>query len=403
MAQTSKFWLKLTVLFVSTMTVMAGAIIAPSLPQIKKAFAHVPEAELLTKLVLTMPGIFIAIGAPIVGYIIDRIGRKKLLMISLVLYGITGTAGFFLDNLYLILLSRAGLGLAVAGIMTITNTLSADYFQGEERNRFVGIRGSFVAFGGVFFVTAAGFLADLSWREPFLVYLAAFLLLPPVYYVLYEPDIKRIDKSALKESELDYPRNWVRTVYLIAFIGMTLFYLVPVNMPFYLRDVIGVENYLVGISIAVAMTAGATASAFYARVKKRLYFNSIYGICFASMGIGFIIISQAHFAPNNLEYFVVLFGLLFTGTGIGMMGPNHALCLMNSAPEAIRGRILGTLTTFVFIGQFTSPLVGEVAIRMQDSLPFTFELYGFLLLGISLIFAWSILKHKRAKHSENAS
>lgn len=395
--QSSKTWLKLTVLLVSTMTVMAGAIISPSLPQIKKAFAHVPEAELLTKLVLTIPGFFIAVGAPIIGYIIDEIGRKKVLVISLVLYGIMGTSGFFLDNLYLLLVSRAGLGIAVAGIMTITNTLAADYFQGEERNRFVGIRGSFVAFGGVFFVIIAGFLADLGWREPFLVYSFSFLLIPAVYYILYEPDIKKQKDLGSAAKDLDYPRMWVRTVYLIAFVGMTLFYLVPVNMPFYLREVIGVENYLVGISIAVAMTSGAIAAAFYARVKRYLFFNSIYSICFASMGIGFVIISQAHYFSNALEYPIVLVGLVFTGTGIGLVGPNHALCLMNSAPEAIRGRILGTLTTFVFIGQFTSPLVGELAIRLQNSLPFTFELYGICMLAISLVFVWSVLRHKKAQ------
>ena len=32
-----------------------------------------------------------------------------------------------------------------------------------------------------------GVLADISWRGPFLIYLAAFVVLPSIIWVLYEP------------------------------------------------------------------------------------------------------------------------------------------------------------------------------------------------------------------------
>lgn len=364
---------------------MAGAIIAPALPQIKEHFSHLPEAEFLTQLMLTVPGITIALGAPLVGYLIDRFGRKKLLIISLVLYGFTGTAGYSLDNLYHILISRALLGLAVAGIMTITNTLTADYFEGKERNNFVSLRSSFVALGGVFFVGAAGFLADIGWRVPFLVYFFSFLLLPLVVWVIYEPEVQKSDPHRAGQ-QVDYPRFWIRFVYFIAFLGMSLFYLIPVNVPFVLTEVIGVKNSVVGLSIAGSMLAAATSAGFYARLKNFLNFNALYALCFFLMSLGFLIVSQSS------TYWFVLLGMICVGSGVGLIGPNHALCLMNSAPPELRGRILGSLSTFVFLGQFTSPFLGKFALSLNGSLSFSFALYGIIMLIIATGFTLGSLK-----------
>ena len=79
---------------------MAGATIAPSLPQIEQVFSNHPHSEILTKLILTIPALFIALGAPVVGLLIDRYGRVRLLLGSLLLYGFSGTSGFFMNDIY---------------------------------------------------------------------------------------------------------------------------------------------------------------------------------------------------------------------------------------------------------------------------------------------------------------
>ena len=110
--------LKLTLLLTSTLTVMAGATIAPSLPGMEKHFSElgVANAELLVRLVLTFPALFIMIGSPIAGIIIDKFGRKPPLAASVLLYGLAGSSGSYLESLELILVGRALLGLAVAGV-----------------------------------------------------------------------------------------------------------------------------------------------------------------------------------------------------------------------------------------------------------------------------------------------
>ncbi|HHP7243970.1 MAG TPA: hypothetical protein ACFE0H_04710 [Elainellaceae cyanobacterium] len=68
---------KVTLLLLSTLTVMAGATIAPSLPSMQAVFADTANVEYLVRLVLTIPALFIALGAPIVDVLIDRLGRNR--------------------------------------------------------------------------------------------------------------------------------------------------------------------------------------------------------------------------------------------------------------------------------------------------------------------------------------
>jgi MFS family permease len=119
----------ITLLLISSLTAMAGAAIAPALPQIQQAFVTTPNSEFWVKLMLTLPGLFTAIGAPISGSIIDRFGRKPLLIAAIITYGVAGgIAGLTLNSISGLLIARALLGLAVAAVMTTSLALIADYY-----------------------------------------------------------------------------------------------------------------------------------------------------------------------------------------------------------------------------------------------------------------------------------
>ena len=70
--------IKAVLLLSSGMTVMAGSVISPALPEISRHFSGENPA-VLTKLILTMPALTIAICAPLAGHISDLFGRRRLL------------------------------------------------------------------------------------------------------------------------------------------------------------------------------------------------------------------------------------------------------------------------------------------------------------------------------------
>ncbi|MFP4341227.1 MAG: MFS transporter [Cyclobacteriaceae bacterium] len=389
----NKTLIKVTLLTAATMTVMAGAIVSPALPQIAEHFSEHASVDLLTKLVLTLPALFIAVFSPLAGKIADRFGRLPLLLSSLILYAAGGASAYLLNDLYLILLSRAVLGISVAGVMTSTVTLAGDYYQGKERESFMGIQGAFMAMGGVIFVLMGGLLADISWRFPFLVYLLSLPVFALSLRVLKEPQRKKDkDASEGKAGLRELPAK-VWLVYASIFLGMILFYMVPVQIPFLLKE-LGVEkNSLSGVAIGVSTFFSAIASLSYHKLSHRMSFQSFFALAYLLIGIGYGFLSLS---GNFTE---VTLSLVVSGLGLGLLIPNTNIWLLQMLPERIRGFGMGISGTFLFIGQFMSP----VAVRplVEDfSLSAAFGYAVFLALPVSVGF--TLLHFRRERKTKQA-
>jgi MFS family permease len=277
---------RLTLLIVSTLTVMAGATIAPSLPAMRQFFSEVPNADYLVRLVLTAPALLIAIGAPFVGVLIDKLGRKPLLIAALLVYGLAGSSGLWFSTLELILVERAFLGVSVAGVMITATALIADYYTGPARGQFLGLQSAFMALGGVTFLSVGGFLADLKWHSPFEIYLVALVLILCVLLLLPEPP--RANSSSTppgllqEEGPPPFPIPLVTLTYGIALLTQIVFYLIPVQLPFYLKSLFNAGASQSGLAIAFCTLFSAISSLSYQRIKSRLNFISIYGVAFAN-------------------------------------------------------------------------------------------------------------------------
>ncbi len=357
---------------------MAGAIIAPALPQISREFSHVQGVELLSRLVLTLPALFMAILAPLAGYLIDKSGRKTVLLVSLVLYAIAGTSGLYLDTLPAILVGRAFLGIAVGGLITAVITLIGDYFEGEERSSFVGTQAAFAGLGGLIFISTGGVLADIHWRMPFLIYISSLLVLFMAVVSVNEPEKSdKDDKSAThagnKEAIVTAVPTKVFWICAIAFFSAIVFYMIPVQMPFMLNAMEGVSNTGIGFAIAFVNVASVTTSLNYNRIKRHLSFETIMGLVYVIIFSGFLIISYAQ------SYVMMIAGIAVSGLGFGMMMPNINLWLISSAPARMRGRLVGYLNASLFFGMFLSPVAIQPLIRIST-------LYNsFLLMGVAML------------------
>ncbi|MEM8674031.1 MAG: MFS transporter [Cyanobacteria bacterium P01_G01_bin.67] len=381
MTQANSIPVKATLLLVSTLTVMSGATIAPSLPAMQEHFADVENSALLVRLVLTIPALFIAIGGLFAGQLVDKIGRKPLLVSSTLVYGLAGSSGFVLNSLGTILFGRALLGLSVAGIMTGVTTLIADYYTGQKRANFMGLQAAFMGLGGVAFLSVGGFIADLNWRFPFLIYLSAWAIMLEIAFTLYEPK-REVNNQAQDSSQVTQPRMSISVlamIYGVALFYMLAFYLIPVQLPFYLKNLSNSSAAASGLAIAASTLASSIASLRYGFVKERLGFVSIVATAFAIASVGYLMIGVAG------SYNLVLLGLIVAGLGFGLLMPNLNVWLSSIVPDALRGRTLGGLTTFFFLGQFLSPIIAQ-PVTNSVGLGQTYIVTGISLLIVAIIF-----------------
>jgi len=363
--------LQTALLLIATLGIMSGITIVSSLPLISHTFSDIPNIEFLSKLMLTIPAIIIALFSPIAGHIVDRFGRLKPLYIGIFLFIVGGSSGFYLHDFYVILVGRAILGLGVSLIMTSSTALIGDYFSEEVRHKFMSKQGMVVALGGIVFITTGGLLAQVHWSYPFAIYLVPILFVPFLLKALYEPEQHKHVEDLEVEAKL-------LPVYLTAFFVMLLFYMLPTQFPYLIVNTLGGKPQTIGFVIATAMTFNALTSMQYAKIKGRFTYMQIYAATFALFATGLFIISQA----TNIA------GLFFAtapiGMGFGLLFVNTNAWFLSLVPAHKRGKAAGVLTSSFFLGQFASPIIFEPIVSSYG-VQMLFFVVSVVAISISLV------------------
>jgi len=386
MASDPRVW---ALLLAATLTIMSNATITPALPGLQAMFPDTPNAALLTRLLVTAPSLLVALVAPFAGLASDRIGRRPLLIGGVLLYAVSGTIGAVLPTLEGIFASRLVLGIAVALIMTTQSALIGDYFKGPARGRFMGWQMAATNAGGFVFIAMAGWLAGISPRLPFLIYALGFLYLPILWRALPEPEKSKagLAGSITEERVSDWPRL-VAMIGVLAGVTLTLFYIIPTQIPFFLVSIGHPEPAASASAMAMLTIAGGVSAFSFAAVRGRLGAGLTPALGYLFIASGFGVLS----ASTTLTMTMAASTLI--GFGLGYVMPTFIVSALNAAPERRRGAVSGAITMALFLGQFMSPLVVQPVID-RFGYSTTFQLAAVLLVAGAIIVGL-ILKEKRS-------
>ncbi|MET8278922.1 MFS transporter [Micromonospora sp. NPDC005174] len=341
------------------LTIMAGAVVSPAIPGIRAAFADTADADLLSRMITSTHALAIVVFAPFAGALSERIGRKRALVIGMLAFALGGSSGFYLSDLYSILVGRIVLGLGVALVMTTSVAMVADLYEGSQRQRLLGRQTSAGAFGGVLLLVGGGALAGLGWRSVFLVYLLGAVL--AVAALRYLPGGARPPGSADRDAGSGVPaRRWwpvgITAALVAMLLGQVAFYSVPVQVPFLVENDFHATSIATGAVIAVQTLTTGLVSLRFAAIRRLAGEYVLVAVAFAAIGAGYLVLFAA-------PHVVVLgVGTLVMGVGLGILMPTLNNWVVNTAPEDSRGRYAGFLTTALFLGQFLAPIVTQPAV-----------------------------------------
>jgi MFS family permease len=148
--------------------------------------------------------------------------------------------------------------------------------------------------------------------------------------------------------------------YSLILLVQIIFYVIPIQLPFYFQNLSGASASQSGIAISIMAFVYAIASMSFGRVAKRLDRISVLVVAMALISLGYGFMAMA----SGLALIYV--GLVTAAVGIGLMVPNLYAWLASEAPSAIRGRVLGGFTTAIFLGQFLSPLLSQPVTDAYD-------------------------------------
>ena len=365
----------------ATFTVMAGSIIAPVLNLMRSGLGVTPSS---VGLIITTHGLFMALFSPLLGIIIDRKGARKPFITGLIVFGIAGGSGLLINSYWILLVSRACLGIALAGVFTAINVLILNMYESSERDKVMGWRGSAQSLGGIIWPMIGGALGGFSWHLPFSVYTLAIPIGLAAIAAVPEPK-SRVEKGLESEVKRSVFRVIRENPVLLFINGLVFFsnvqlYVIVIFLP-QLLETLGVSStFQISLFITFMAFSGGSIAFVYGKIRSRFSYRAIAMMAVALWAVGFASISRVHYI------LIIAFSAALFGVGQGLLMPTVMAWIGDAVPLSFRGRFSSYLGTFGYIGQFLSPILFAPVL---------------ILLGLNNIFmvsagigvAWFLLIH----------
>jgi MFS family permease len=287
-----------------------------------------------------------------------------------------------INSFWVLLVSRACLGIALAGIFAGINVLILNMYDGIERDRVMGWRGSAQSFGGVVWPLIGGTLGGFSWRFPFAVYMLAIPIGLLAIAAVPEPTIQHQAGPESNDStsvfKLFRKNPVLLVIYGLMFFANILLYAIVIFLP-QLLERFGVSStFRIGLFIT-AMTGSAGVTAFiYGKIRSRVTYRVIVTTAAALWTVAFTTISQA---PGSR---IIAMAVALFGVSQGLILPTVMVWIGDVVPPSFRGRFSSYLGTFGFIGQFLSPILFAPVFMLVG-------LKGVFLVGAGVGAAWFLM------------
>ncbi|QGQ99029.1 MFS transporter [Paenibacillus psychroresistens] len=371
---------------------LANSMLIPVLPLMQKEL-HI--SSLQASLIITVYAAVSIVFIPVAGYLSDRWGRKKIIIIGLSIATIGGCISGFVawfgnDHVYLIiLLGRFIQGIGAAGAFPIVLPLVGDMLESEEEvSKGLGMIETSNTFGKVISPILGSVLALIVWYFPLavipficLISIAAVLILVKVP----KKDNKEQSNSSVKEFITSIKKLllekglWVYTVFAIGCISMFILFGFLYYLSTILEDTYRIYGVWKGTLLAIPLSAICLASfltgKFVGKSRPRMKWCTF-------VGAVLLLASMLLIALLSTKSLFILITLLFiSSAGIGIMLPCLDAFITEGIEKKQRGTISSLYSSMRFIGVALGPLITALFLNKSMLLFYSFALLA-LICGI---------------------
>ena len=324
--------------------------VAPVLPALAAHFGGGAGGAFSAQMVMAVSTLGIIAGASPAGWLVERHGGRGVLLGSLALYTLSGTAALYLDGRSALLASRFVLGLATGGIITSSVVLIGQQFDPAARARFLGYANAAGAVAGVSGGVLAGVLGSAwGWRAPFALYGLGLVLLLSGFAATRVVPGRSAETVAAKTGMSGVRSLW--PIYLTILCAYVVVFMTTTQVSFLLAANGTSSPAVVGLILSGASLLAAVGAWSYGRIAPRLGRGRVLALALFLLGAGCAVMglwTQPAFT---------FIGCCLTGLGGGLLNVYFPVLLMDLASLSVRGRALGLLYTVQFLGDFVNPFV----------------------------------------------
>jgi ACDE family multidrug resistance protein len=386
----------LSIVYAASIALMMGVnFLQPALPALTEPF-QVSDAQLSWIMtVFTAPAIVLS---PVFGVIADLHGRRLLLALGMIAFGVFGAAMAFAPSFGWLLFFRTLQGVAFAAVIPLTIVLIGDLLDGDTEISGQGLKVFLDRIGYLVFPPLGGLLAMVAWYWPFVFYvltipvgLAAWLWMPETKgrnngrAAAYLGDILRLTR---------HPRLMI--AFSAGFLRFFLDYGFLTYFPLFLVRTHGISTAAAGLlyvffSIGAMVTSSQAGRIAAGRDKANILF-----VAFVVSGAAVVAVP---FVPG---VWLVGAALFFYGLANGVISPMQKSLLTQNAPAELRGGIVSFDRLIQQVSKTSSTsIVGLLLVTAE--LPTIFWMLGILSFASVALMACLLPRSRPALSPTSAS
>lgn len=357
----------LVFIFTVTLTgILNNTLVTPAIPNILDEFGAESARSGLLVASGSLAGVFVA---PVAGILADRFGRRIVLTVCLLIFGVFGAMAALSPTFEILLLARFLQGVGSAGLINLAVVLIGDFWSGADRTRVIGRNTAVLTVGLAAMPLLSGTVTELAnWRVTFGIYTVALVTAGAAWWILEEgrPEATSRVTDQIKDAVVV-----LRNPILVATIGagflvfVVIFGLFLTVVPVHLAEEFGLEAGARGVLISLPAVTSTLAAFNLARITRRVSARTIVIASSLGLVIGFVTLGLT----PTLGLVVV--AALVYGASEGALIPMLQDLNVGTAPDEHRAAVIAVWVSFARLGQTLGPLLAGVML-------------GFLTTGATL-------------------
>jgi ACDE family multidrug resistance protein len=372
---------------VTLMAVLGVSSVSPAFPSVSQALSIPLESIGILITAFTLPGVILTLP---LGMLADRVGRKKVLVPSLFVFGIAGLACALVREFGLLILFRFIQGIGGASLGSMNVTIIGDLFSNQNQKKAMAYNSSVLSIGTALYPTIGGTLATFGWYFPFALPIIA---IPIGFIVLYylenpEPDKSRLFSKYIKETwVIMRNRKVLSLLVLTSTTHMVLYGAHLTYLPTILKIKFDAGPFDIGLILSALSFVTAAIST---QVPKLVLICSQLKL----LGAAFTLYAFATFlVPFIQSYSLIIIPIVIYGIAHGINIPLIYSLLASSTPLEYRAGIMSMNGMVTRIGQTIGPMFTGLAF-LFGGISFPFIVSAILAFTIMVVISLILMNQE---------
>lgn len=349
---------------------LGNSMLIPILPIIEK---EINITSFQSSLIITVYSIVAILLIPFAGYLSDKIGRKKVIIPSLIITGIGGLISAFAawkmqDPFIMILIGRFLQGIGASGAFPVVLPTVGDMFKNEEEvSAGLGIIETSNTFGKVLSPIIGAALAIFIWFLPFLFIpiFSAISILLVVFLVKPPKDDNEKQKQTFKEfiqlikKVFHNNGKWLVSTFVIGCINMFVLFGFLFHFSTLLEKDYQMEGIMKGLVLAIPLLFLCVASYVAGKKigKNKVVMKWVILIGNLIGGVPLLFIK-----PDVTMVYISIM-LSIAGIGIGISLPALDALITEGIEKEVRGTVTSLYSSMRFLGVAAGPPIIAIFIE----------------------------------------